>query len=195
MKPLEKIASAAPRSFPRALESLSAIPARFLSSSLPPPPSPTCLVARSTMPNSAQLSSVHVAGVYRKLFRRRRVRTRGVHYFQFRFADSKRSDVLACCTCCVWCDPRAHSNDRHATKLANPDKRDGVGSTDNLQFAKVDALPRSHCVLYDLTQLRWRQLASVKFATYILVSVKPRPNQQQCRSNVRLCRSNIRVCR
>ena len=27
-----------------------------------------------------------------------------------------------------------------------------------------------------------------------IVSLKPRPHQQQCRSNVRLCRSSIRLC-
>jgi len=141
MKPLEKIAFAAPQS---SLEHRS----RYRCFSSPPvsPLLPTRRVFACQVYNTMQ----------RAIISRLRCRRLPEAIQASSNAHARRTtsssvlptatvlDAMAACAHVQSRDPRPDSNDQHRTKLANPDKR---YATDNLQFAKVDARGRPE-ILY-----------------------------------------------
>ena len=117
------------------LEHSALLEARCLSSILHcHPPASTSSVARSTIPCIAQLSTVYIAHVHRKLFRRRRLRTRNALLL-----------VPFCRQQALW---RHSAICSHVTRglilMTKIDKISESGQTrwrsrdDHLQFAEVD---------------------------------------------------------
>ena len=129
------------RSFPQALQSVSVLLARFLSST----------IHRAASPPRFRLPDLqyHASRNYQASIRRRRlpeaIQTSSTAHTRCTTSRSV-SPTASALTSWHTRDPRADSNDRHRTKLANPDKRDGLYATNNLQFAKVDARQEMLCV-------------------------------------------------